>query len=124
MVNMRRSFFRMQPKSKKYFTQWMYDVWRNKFLFWSIWPDGSPWTSRSIPNKHFPGPTSIGAGEQTATCGLWKFVDQGFENFLKWCIDKVRAKQDSAHGHFRHAGLNIEVFHTKCVIFVPLPDSR
>lgn len=36
MVNMRRSFFRMQPKSKKYFTQWMYDVWRNKFLFWSI----------------------------------------------------------------------------------------
>ena len=36
MVNMRRSFFRMQPKSKKYFTQWMYDVWRNQFLFWAI----------------------------------------------------------------------------------------
>ncbi|KAL3417075.1 potassium sodium efflux p-type fungal-type transporter [Phlyctema vagabunda] len=36
MVNMRRSFFRMQPKSDKYFTQWMHDVWRNKFLFWSI----------------------------------------------------------------------------------------
>jgi potassium/sodium efflux P-type ATPase len=36
MVDMRRSFFRMQPNSKKYFTQWMYDVWRNKFLFWSI----------------------------------------------------------------------------------------
>ncbi|OCT48444.1 Sodium transport ATPase 5 [Cladophialophora carrionii] len=36
MVNMRKSFFRMQPDSKKYFTQWMYDVWRNKFLFWSI----------------------------------------------------------------------------------------
>ncbi|PGG97223.1 potassium/sodium efflux P-type ATPase, fungal-type [Polytolypa hystricis UAMH7299] len=36
MVNMRRSFFRMQPKSKKYFTQWMHDVWRNKFLFWAI----------------------------------------------------------------------------------------
>lgn len=36
MVNMRRSFFRMQPKSKKYFTQWMYDVWQNKFLFYSI----------------------------------------------------------------------------------------
>ncbi|KAJ5409970.1 uncharacterized protein N7487_004329 [Penicillium crustosum] len=36
IVNIRRSFFRMQPKSKKYFTQWMYDVWRNKFLFWSI----------------------------------------------------------------------------------------
>ena len=36
MVNMRRSFFRMQPKSKKYFTQWMHDIWRNKFLFWAI----------------------------------------------------------------------------------------
>ncbi|KAI8648674.1 Cation-ATPase-N domain-containing protein [Fusarium keratoplasticum] len=36
MVNMRRSFFRMQPKSKRYFTQWMFDVWRNQFLFWSI----------------------------------------------------------------------------------------
>ncbi|QUC22524.1 uncharacterized protein UV8b_06765 [Ustilaginoidea virens] len=36
MVNMRRSFFRMQPKSKKYFTQWILDAWRNKFLFWSI----------------------------------------------------------------------------------------
>ncbi|KAL4865262.1 hypothetical protein BDV12DRAFT_174880 [Aspergillus spectabilis] len=36
MVNLRLSFFRMQPESKNYFTQWMYDVWRNKFLFWSI----------------------------------------------------------------------------------------
>ncbi|OJJ66388.1 hypothetical protein ASPBRDRAFT_138041 [Aspergillus brasiliensis CBS 101740] len=36
MIDLRRSFFRMQPDSKKYFTQWMYDVWRNKFLFWSI----------------------------------------------------------------------------------------
>lgn len=36
MVNMRRSFFRMQPKSKRYFTQWMIDVWRNPFLFWAI----------------------------------------------------------------------------------------
>jgi potassium/sodium efflux P-type ATPase len=36
MVNTRKSFFRMQPDSKRYFTQWMYDVWRNKFLFWSI----------------------------------------------------------------------------------------
>ncbi|KFX91316.1 hypothetical protein O988_07804 [Pseudogymnoascus sp. VKM F-3808] len=36
MVNMRRSFFRMQPGSKKYFTQWMHDVWRNQFLFWAI----------------------------------------------------------------------------------------
>lgn len=36
LVNFRRSFFRMQPKSKKYFTQWMVDVWQNKFLFWSV----------------------------------------------------------------------------------------
>ncbi|OAA41796.1 ATPase, P-type, potassium/sodium efflux, fungal [Metarhizium rileyi] len=36
MVNMRRSFFRMQPKSKHYFTQWAIDAWRNKFLFWAI----------------------------------------------------------------------------------------
>jgi Na+-exporting ATPase len=36
MVDSRRSFFRMQPNSKKYFTQWMHDVWRNKFLFWAV----------------------------------------------------------------------------------------
>lgn len=30
VVDMRRSFFRMQPDSKKYFTQWFYDVWRSK----------------------------------------------------------------------------------------------
>ncbi|GAB7336788.1 hypothetical protein MBLNU13_g11303t2 [Cladosporium sp. NU13] len=36
LVDMRRSFFRMQPGSKKYFTQWIYDVRRNKFLFWAI----------------------------------------------------------------------------------------
>ncbi|KAJ5968861.1 hypothetical protein N7501_005109 [Penicillium viridicatum] len=36
MVAMRRSFFRMQPDSKRYFTQWMLDIWRNKFLFWAI----------------------------------------------------------------------------------------
>ncbi|KAI0008336.1 potassium/sodium efflux P-type ATPase [Xylariaceae sp. FL0662B] len=36
MIDRRRSFFRMQPGSKKYFTQWMHDVWRNKFLFWAI----------------------------------------------------------------------------------------
>lgn len=36
MINMRRSFFRMQPGSKRYFTQWIHDIWRNKFLFWAI----------------------------------------------------------------------------------------
>ena len=36
VISMRRSFFRMQPHSKRYFTQWMHDVWRNQFLFWAI----------------------------------------------------------------------------------------
>jgi Na+-exporting ATPase len=36
MVDMRRSFFRMQPDSPRYLTQWMFDIWRNQFLFWSI----------------------------------------------------------------------------------------
>ncbi|KAJ5109937.1 hypothetical protein N7532_002582 [Penicillium argentinense] len=29
-------FFRMQPDSKRYFTQWMFDIWSNRFLFWGI----------------------------------------------------------------------------------------
>ncbi|KAF2087428.1 Na(+)/Li(+)-exporting P-type ATPase [Saccharata proteae CBS 121410] len=36
LIDARRSFFRMQPDSKRYFTQWMHDVWRNQFLFWSV----------------------------------------------------------------------------------------
>ena len=36
MIDMRRSFFRMQPDSKRYFTQWIFDVWRNKFLFSAV----------------------------------------------------------------------------------------
>lgn len=36
MLDMRRSFFAMQPGSHKFFTQWAIDVWRNKFLFLSI----------------------------------------------------------------------------------------
>ncbi|GES62962.1 sodium transport ATPase 5 [Aspergillus terreus] len=36
LMDMRRSFFRMKPDSKRYFTQWMLDVWRNKFLFCGI----------------------------------------------------------------------------------------
>ncbi|KAK2604344.1 hypothetical protein N8I77_007283 [Diaporthe amygdali] len=36
MIDMRRSFFRMQPGSNKYFTQWIHDIWRNQFLFWAI----------------------------------------------------------------------------------------
>jgi magnesium-transporting ATPase (P-type) len=36
LIHLRRSFFNMQPGSKRYFTQWMRDVWRNQFLFWSV----------------------------------------------------------------------------------------
>lgn len=36
MIDMRRSFFRMQPDSKRYLTQWVIDIWRNQFLFWAI----------------------------------------------------------------------------------------
>lgn len=36
MVHLRRSFFRMEPKPKHPTTLWMKHVWRNPFLFWSI----------------------------------------------------------------------------------------
>lgn len=26
----------MRPDSERYFTQWMFDVWRNKFLFFAV----------------------------------------------------------------------------------------
>lgn len=36
MVDMRRSFFRMQPKTQYPLTQWARDVWKNQFLFWAV----------------------------------------------------------------------------------------
>lgn len=36
MMDLRRSFFRMKPDSKRYLTQWMYDIWANRFLFFGI----------------------------------------------------------------------------------------
>lgn len=37
MIDMRRSFFNMQPKpTHSRFTQFLHDIWRNKFIFWSI----------------------------------------------------------------------------------------
>lgn len=36
LMSLRRSFFRMQPGSSRYLTQWMFDIWRNKFLFCSV----------------------------------------------------------------------------------------
>ncbi len=34
LMHFRRSFFHMQPKSKRYFTQWIFDVRCKKFLIW------------------------------------------------------------------------------------------
>jgi transposase len=34
--------------------------------------------------------------------------DQGFDSFLEWCVDVVGVREQSAQGHFRHAGLTIE----------------
>jgi transposase len=33
---------------------------------------------------------------------------QGFATFLEWCINQVEAREESARGHFRHAGLSTE----------------
>lgn len=37
-----------------------------------------------------------------------KGTDQGFDVFLEWCIDIVGAREDSARGHYQHAGLSVE----------------
>jgi P-type Na+/K+ transporter len=36
VIDLRRSFFRMVPGSPLYLTQWMHDVWSNKFLFFAV----------------------------------------------------------------------------------------
>lgn len=36
MIDMRRSFFRLRPDSTKLLTQFVYDVWRNQYLLWSV----------------------------------------------------------------------------------------
>lgn len=35
--------------------------------------------------------------------------EQGFNNFLEWCVDVVGAREKSVEGHFRHAGLAVEI---------------
>jgi transposase len=37
-----------------------------------------------------------------------KNPDQGFHAFLRQCVHDIGAKQQSAEGHFRHAGFTIE----------------
>ena len=39
-------------------------------------------------------------------------IDRGFDVFLEWCINVVGSKEESARGHFRHAGVNIAVCDT------------
>ncbi|EED12793.1 hypothetical protein TSTA_053110 [Talaromyces stipitatus ATCC 10500] len=34
--------------------------------------------------------------------------EQGFDAFLEWCVDLVGTREESAKGHFRHAGVIIE----------------
>jgi len=36
VIDMRLSFFMMQPGSKRYFTQWFVDIWSNRFLFGAV----------------------------------------------------------------------------------------
>jgi len=36
MIDLKRSLFRMKPKSTRPFTQWAVDIWGNRFLFWSV----------------------------------------------------------------------------------------
>ncbi|SCV04793.1 LAMI_0H19196g1_1 [Lachancea mirantina] len=36
VIDLRRSFFQMQPETYTPYTQWMKDIWSNKFLFWSV----------------------------------------------------------------------------------------
>lgn len=42
----------------------------------------------------------------------WKSYEdnpsQGFNTFLEWCIDVVGAREGSAKGHFRNAGITVE----------------
>ena len=37
--------------------------------------------------------------------------DQGFASFLEWCIEAVGSREESATGHFRHAGVVVEDYH-------------
>jgi transposase len=44
----------------------------------------------------------------------WQFYEespeQRFDAFLEWCVDVVGGREESAKGHFRHAGVTIEEF--------------
>jgi transposase len=48
----------------------------------------------------------------------WKVYEEnpgpGFGVFLEWCVDVVGRREESARGHFRHAGWTIEERETRC----------
>lgn len=48
----------------------------------------------------------------------WSYYEvgpgQGFDTFIGWCTDVVDAKEESARGHFWHAGLKIEEVSGNC----------
>ncbi|PNP54404.1 hypothetical protein FNYG_15644 [Fusarium nygamai] len=106
MVNMRRSLFRMQLKSKKYFTQWMHDVWGNQFLFWAIvagfitmFPLIYVPTLNTVVFKHAPiswewGNVHDKYVDQTSmwirqVCGSDKYVDQTSMWIRQVCGSKI-----------------------------------
>ncbi|PSN58728.1 potassium/sodium eff [Corynespora cassiicola Philippines] len=90
MIDMRRSFFRMQPGSKRYFTQWIYDIWRNQFLFWAVFAGfGTLFPLIYIPTlntvvfKHSPiswewGIVFVAAGLFFAGVEAWKYGKRSF----------------------------------------------
>jgi hypothetical protein len=34
--------------------------------------------------------------------------NQGFDNFLEWCVSCVGVREKSVNGHFRYAGVNVD----------------
>ncbi|KAH7459836.1 hypothetical protein FOMA001_g19876 [Fusarium oxysporum f. sp. matthiolae] len=36
------------------------------------------------------------------------FIQIDFASYLEWCVNRVGSRQESAEGHFRHAGVEIE----------------
>ncbi|KAI5845384.1 hypothetical protein BZA05DRAFT_408351 [Tricharina praecox] len=85
MVHMRRSFFRMEGKPKHPWTLWARNVWRNKFLFWSViagfvtvFPIIYIPGLNTVVFKHRPiswewGIVFIGSALFVAGIELWKF---------------------------------------------------
>jgi hypothetical protein len=61
-----------------------------------------------VENKFTP-PLDVGSRKREKK--HWAFYEddpeQSFDDFLEWCVDYVGTREESAKGHFRHAGVNI-----------------